>query len=158
MCHEPKKNFYKKFLYEPFPVESNLPNVLHDHFNAEVVSGTITSKQDAIDYLTWTYFFRRLMMNPTYYGLEETSFEAINAFLSEKVDSTLEDLIRAQCIGLRDEMELFPKTLGRIASYYYLHYTTCRLFADSIGDSNDIPKLLSVLCKTSEYEELPGKR
>lgn len=36
--HQPKKNFYKKFLYEPFPVESSLlkENVLHNHFNAEV--------------------------------------------------------------------------------------------------------------------------
>lgn len=25
MVHEPKKSFYKKFLYEPFPVESSLP-------------------------------------------------------------------------------------------------------------------------------------
>ncbi len=26
MVHEPKKSFYKKFLYEPFPVESSLPS------------------------------------------------------------------------------------------------------------------------------------
>jgi activating signal cointegrator complex subunit 3 len=25
MVHEPKKQFYKRFLYEPFPVESSLP-------------------------------------------------------------------------------------------------------------------------------------
>ena len=37
--HEPKKSFYKKFLYEPFPVESSLPEQLADHFNAEVVAG-----------------------------------------------------------------------------------------------------------------------
>ncbi|CAG2200391.1 ASCC3 [Mytilus edulis] len=58
------KHFYKRFLYEPFPVESNLLEVLPDHLNAEIVAGTITSKQDAMDYITWTYFFRRLVMNP----------------------------------------------------------------------------------------------
>lgn len=28
MVHAPKKNFYKRFLYEPFPVESSLADVL----------------------------------------------------------------------------------------------------------------------------------
>jgi activating signal cointegrator complex subunit 3 len=124
LVHEPKKNFYKKFLYEPFPVESSLLKgtlfhseltltslkVFHDHLNAEIVSGTISSKQDAIDYLTWTYFFRRLMMNPSYYELEDTSFESINQYLSEKVDSAIEDLVRAGCIGVGDDdLEVFPK-------------------------------------------------
>ena len=44
-----KKNFYKKFLYEPFPVESQLLDALHDHINAEVVSGTIGSAQVRVD-------------------------------------------------------------------------------------------------------------
>ena len=34
MVHEPKKSFYKKFLYEPFPVESSLHDqVLHPALN-----------------------------------------------------------------------------------------------------------------------------
>merc|ERR1711968_66256 len=115
------KEFYKKFVYEPFPVESSLPDQLHNHFCAEVVSGTIASKQDAIDYLTWTYFFRRLVMNPAYYHLEDLSHDGINAFLSNLVDNTLADLEEAQCV-LIDETtgSLEPLTLGRIASYYYL--------------------------------------
>lgn len=52
-------SFYRKFLYEPFPVESCLQEQLHDHFNAEVVSGTIKTLQDGVDFLTWTYFYRR---------------------------------------------------------------------------------------------------
>lgn len=39
LVHDQKKNFYKKFLYEPFPVESNLLAVLADHLNAEIVAG-----------------------------------------------------------------------------------------------------------------------
>lgn len=40
-----KKHFYKKFMHEPFPVESSLANQLPNHINAEIVAGTITSKQ-----------------------------------------------------------------------------------------------------------------
>ena len=70
LVHDVKKHFYKKFLYEPFPVESSLLDVLPDHLNAEVVAGTINTKQEALDYMTWTFFFRRLVQNPSYYGLE----------------------------------------------------------------------------------------
>lgn len=93
--HDIKKNYYKKFIYEPFPVESNLLGVLPDHLNAEIVAGTVKSKQDAMNYLTWTYFFRRLLMNPNYYQLDTLEGEAINEFLSELVEKTIGELERS---------------------------------------------------------------
>lgn len=62
LVHDVKKDFYKKFLHEPFPVESSLHTCLADHINAEIASNSIKSKQDALDFLTWTYLFRRLKM------------------------------------------------------------------------------------------------
>lgn len=67
MCQSYKKEFYKKFLYEALPVESHLDHYLHDHFNAEIVTKTIENKQDAVDYLTWTFLYRRMALNPNYY-------------------------------------------------------------------------------------------
>jgi pre-mRNA-splicing helicase BRR2 len=64
MCQQTRKDFFKKFLNEALPVESSLPNYLHDHFNAEIVAKTIENKQDAVDWCTWTWFYRRLMQNP----------------------------------------------------------------------------------------------
>ena len=62
---------------------------LAEHFNAEVAAGTIGSKQDAVDYLTWTFFFRRLLQNPSYYGLADTDEGDVNAFLSGLVEDNL---------------------------------------------------------------------
>eukprot|EP00898_Chlorokybus_atmophyticus_P000832 jgi/Chlat1/174/Chrsp1S03247 len=159
MVHEPKKSFYKKFLYEPFPVESSLPGALHNHLNAEIVSGTVASAQDAMDYLTWTYFFRRLLMNPSYYDLEDTSAQGLNAFLSDLVQNTLLDLEEAGCIeadgedGVVSAVATLP--LGRIASYYYLDYTTVALFSANIKKNSSTPVLLNVLCNAAEFDELP---
>jgi pre-mRNA-splicing helicase BRR2 len=73
MCQSSKKDFFKKFLNEPLPIESHLDHRLHDHFNAEIVTKTIENKQDAVDYLTWTFMYRRLTQNPNYYNLQGVS-------------------------------------------------------------------------------------
>ncbi|GAX76248.1 hypothetical protein CEUSTIGMA_g3692.t1 [Chlamydomonas eustigma] len=159
MVHEPKKQFYKRFLYEPFPVESSLPGQLANHFNAEVVAGTITCRQDAVDYLTWTFFFRRLLQNPSYYDLEETTAEALNVYLTELVEGALVALEEAGCVVLGgDEGEedlVSSTTTGRIASFYYLDHTTMAQFTNGLDADMGVPEVLQVLCSAAEYNELP---
>lgn len=65
---------------------------LADHLNAEIVAGTVGSKQDAVDYLTWTFFFRRLVQNPSYYDLPSTEADQLSIFLSRMIEATLESL------------------------------------------------------------------
>ena len=131
MVHDVKKHFYKKFLYEPFPVESSLLAVLADHLNAEIVASTISSKQEAVDYLTWTYFFRRLLVNPSYYELESLDHAQVNVYLSGLVQKTLDELEESFCIQSGED-GLTATTLGRITSFYYLSHSTTRTFKESL--------------------------
>lgn len=39
-----KKNFYRKYLNNPFPIESSLLSQLTDHINAEIASSTINNR------------------------------------------------------------------------------------------------------------------
>jgi len=133
MVHDVKKHFYKKFLYEPFPVESSLLSVLADHLNAEIVASTISSKQEAMDYLTWTYFFRRLLVNPSYYELESLDHSQINVYLRQMIQKTLNELEESFCIQVdEDGSGLTATTLGRITSFYYLSHVTTRTFKQSL--------------------------
>ncbi|CAL9109847.1 unnamed protein product [Musa acuminata var. zebrina] len=154
LVHEPKKSFYKKFLYEPFPVESNLREHLHNHINAEVVSGTISHKEDAVHYLTWTYLFRRLVRNPSYYGLEDTEASTLNSYLSRLMQATFEDLEDSGCIKM-NENSVEPLMLGSIASQYYLSYMTVSMFGSNIGPSTSLEVFLHILSAASEFDELP---
>ena len=103
-----------------FLVESHLEWSLHDHFNAEVVTKTIENKQDAVDYLTWTFLYRRMTQNPNYYNLQGTTHRHLSDNMSELVETTLEDLKQMKCIAIEDEVDVSPLNLGMIAAYYYI--------------------------------------
>lgn len=156
LVHDLKKKFYNKFLYEPFPVESSLLDVLPDHVNAEVVAGTIKSTQDCLDYMTWTYFYRRLLQNPTYYGLENVEPKKINVFLSSLVNKALRTLQDSYCLEVdSDDRTLISTALGKISSFYYMSHESIRLLYDQLCVDSSIEKILSVLTQVKEYSELP---
>jgi replicative superfamily II helicase len=169
MVHEPKKNFYKKFLHEPFPVESSLQGQLHDHINAEIASASLLNIGDCIEWLTWTYFFRRLVMNPSYYQLDSTTPEGVQLYLSGLIDGVLKDLTDAGCVTMKNDFDLAPTTLGKISSYYYLDYRTVAMFkreldkwpapAEDASEDEalyaDISTLTLLLCNAYEFSELP---
>jgi activating signal cointegrator complex subunit 3 len=167
-----KKNFYKKFLYESFPVESSLAGVLTDHLNAEIASGSVTSRQGALDYLTWTYYFRRLLRNPSYYGVADAGVgdtaaqrELVTQHLCELIDGCLDELELSGCVQLgghddddddgEDEDRVAPLALGHVASYYYLSHRTVRQFSDELSASTDIAGVLQLLSDAAEFDEMP---
>ena len=155
LCHSPKKDFLKKILHDPLPVESHLDHYLHDHLNSEVVTKTVENKQEAVDYLTWTFYYRRLSQNPNYYNLLGTSHRHLSDHLSELIENVITDLEESKCLTVEDEMELAPLNLGMISSYYYIQYTTIELFASSLTAKTKIKGLIEILSSASEYGQLP---
>ena len=153
-CHTPKKEFYKKFVYEPLPIESHLDHYLHDHFNAEIVTKTVETKQDAVDYLTWTFLYRRLTQNPNYYNLQGVSHRHLSDYLSELVETTVTELEEAKTMYIEEDVGLKPLNLGMIAAYYYIQYTTLELFSSSLAPKTKMKGLLDILCSSSEYGDL----
>ncbi|EZG08200.1 hypothetical protein H106_02679 [Trichophyton rubrum CBS 735.88] len=159
-----KKAFYKHFLHTGFPVESTLHKVLDDHLGAEVSSGTITTKQDALDYLTWTFFFRRLHKNPSYYGLEisaeeynsAAAREIVSEFMVELVDKSLGALAESSCV-LFDTATGFvdPTPYGKIMSYYYISHKTVRYWMTHAKPDPTFADALGWMCSATEFDELP---
>ena len=158
-----KKAFYKHFLHTGFPVESSLHNVLDNHLGAEVCGETINTKQDALDYLTWTFFFRRLHKNPSYYGLEISAEEhstvaaqqLANEFMIELVDKSLGELAESSCIVLHPNGDVDPTALGKIMSYYYLSHKTIRHLLKHAMRSATFEQVLAWMCGATEFDELP---
>lgn len=165
--HDIKKEYYRKFLYEPFPVESHLLDVFPDHLNAEIVSGTVKTKHEAMEFLSSTYLYHRIIKNCSYYGVDLSNVTdkqdelMINTevikFLSQYIDNCVQILLDNYCIRVLNidndsgenimfddcdsskyTLTLCSTPLGKISSYYYLSYKTIKQFQDKLSIINNI--------------------
>merc|ERR1712078_744504 len=155
LCQSSKKDYYKKFIYEPLPVESHLDQRITDHMNAEIVMKTIENKQDAVDWLTWTFYYRRLSQNPNYYGMQGVTHQHVSDHLSEAVETAVEGLGSAGCVVIEDQNDLVAANLGLIASYYYIRSSTIELFSKSVQASTKRKGLLEIISAASEFDQVP---
>jgi activating signal cointegrator complex subunit 3 len=138
-----KKSFYRKYLNDPFPIESSLRDQLPDHINAEVAVGTILNKQMCMEYLTWTYYFRRIMRNPLFYNLETNDTKSIQKFLIELIDSVCMELKDSGCLTIDDNNFALTSTFsGHITSTYYLKHQSVKKLYTSIHANMPIYSLI----------------
>ncbi|ORY79832.1 antiviral helicase SLH1 [Protomyces lactucae-debilis] len=150
-----KKSFYKHFLHSGFPVESSLHNVLPDHLCAELAAETIISMNDAFDFLTGTYYFRRIQQNPSYYGLQETSSEGLIAYMTNWLTECIDVLMASHVVEATDLGGLRATSLGKITSYYYLSHKTIRKFVEQVCDKATFEQALRWLSEATEFDEQP---
>jgi pre-mRNA-splicing helicase BRR2 len=158
LCHGPKKEYYKKFLYEPIPVESHLDHALHDHLNAEVVAKSIESQSEAMDWITYSFFYLRLRQNPNYYNMQGRSNMHVSDHLSELIETVLGDLEESKCVAVEGDGVVSPLNLGMLASYYYVLYTTIELFANSLKRKHRLRPIMELLSSASEFDDLAVRR
>ena len=157
LCHSNKQSFYKKFLIsDSYPIESSIDynNNLEDIINSEIISGTINNADDAIDFLTWTYYYCRLIKNPNYYNLRGIKDSDLSSHLSELIEESFHKLYNSNCIFIDENMNVSPLNNGLISSYYYITYTTIEFFYKAIKNIKKIKlkNILSVLTYATEFE------
>lgn len=151
--------YYKKFLTDSLPIESFIYYNLHDAFISEISNGIFTSKQICIDWLTHTYFYRRIHANPSFYGVEDVSSFGLSAYLTEVVENTLNDL---QTLGLIEMSEstdeeneevidtILPQNYCLIAAHYHVSFQTMHTFVTSLNKNCTMKDILKIL--SSAYE------
>lgn len=150
-----RREYYKKFLNEALPIESHLQTYLPDAFVTEISTRTISSTQDAVDWTTYTYFYRRLLANPSYYGLNDISHEGLSTHLSELVENTLKELSEAKIIDLDEEDDsISPSNPAMIAAYYNISFITMQTFLLSLNARTKLKSLLEIVTSATEFESI----
>ena len=154
-----KRDYYKKFLNEALPVESHLQIYLHDAFVTEASTRTVASTQDAVDWMTYTYFYRRLLANPSFYGLSDISHEGLSTFLSELVENTLKELSEAKIIDLDEEDDsVSPLNAAMIGAYYNISFITMQTFLLSLSARTKLKGILEIVTSATEFESIQMRR
>lgn len=156
------KEYYRNFLTGSLPLESYMYFHLHDLFSTEISSSVIQCKQDCIDWLAYTYFYRRLHANPSFYGVKDVSAYGISAYLTELVESTLNDLNDASMIEIEEnadgddekEESISPLNGCLISSHYDISFVTMHIFLTSLSGSSTLEEILQILSRAAEFEDL----
>ncbi|CAG1963457.1 unnamed protein product [Fusarium graminearum] len=159
MLPQVKREYYKKFLNEALPVESHLHNYLHDVFVTEISTKMIESGDDAINWTTFTYFYRRLLANPSYYSLTSTTHEGLSNYMSDLVETTLRELGESKIIDFdEDDGSVAPQNAAMIAAYYNISYITMQTFILSLGARTKLKGIMEIVTSATEFETIQIRR
>lgn len=153
-----KREYYRKFLNEALPIESHLNLSLHNAFVTEISEQVIESKSGCIDWLTYSFFYRRLSANPSFYGLLDTSPQGISEYLSELIENTLDELVEANMVEIEenDEGDVIDSLNGAIiASYHNISFVSMQTFTLSLTEKTRLRSLLEIVTSAEEFESLP---
>ncbi|TFK55802.1 Sec63-domain-containing protein [Heliocybe sulcata] len=90
-CQAESKDTYVRLLEDGLPLESKLldTSTFSDWYKDRRKDGSISSKQDAMDILSWTYLARRIDSNPAYYDVGSDS--------TQKALSRIVDVLDQRC-------------------------------------------------------------
>lgn len=151
-------NKYLNLIGHQAPIESSLIKALPDHLNAEIVNGTINNINEARMWLSYTFLFIRMRQNPIAYGLKfEDLFDdpQLEVERTNLVTKAAEILDRCMMCRFDDRSgNLGVTDLGRVASHYYIKYSTIEAFNTMLTAHLTDSEALYVLCSSSEFDQL----
>ncbi|KAG0047281.1 DEIH-box ATPase, partial [Gryganskiella cystojenkinii] len=78
--------YYLSLLNQQLPIESQFVSKLADNLNAEIVLGTIKNRDEAVQWLGYTYLYVRMLRNPTLYGISHDDMEDDPYLQKKRVD------------------------------------------------------------------------
>jgi antiviral helicase SLH1 len=90
-CQAEARDTFSKFLAEGLPLESELldSSVFEKWYKERRGDGSIRTKQDAIQALSFTFLARRLVSNPVYYDMEAGSQDEVLSRIVDRLEESV---------------------------------------------------------------------
>jgi len=134
---------------------------LIDNLNAEISLGTVTTIDEAVQWLGYTYLYIRMRREPHIYGIDLKSL-GDDPYLGQKrrdlVTIAAKKLHELQMIVFDSRTgNLMSKDLGRIASNFYIMYTSIEMINRLMTESMEIKQALHMLSECSEFANIKSR-
>lgn len=153
-----KLSNYLSLLTNQFPIESNFIECLADNLNAEITLGTISNIEEAIEWLSYTYLFVRMRLNPQVYGMtyEDVMMDpTLELKRRELIMCAAQSLDKAKMIRYNKRTgDLHVTDLGRTASHFYIKYATVEIFNECVQQVMGYDSILQMMSMAQEFQQL----
>lgn len=140
--------YYLNLLNMQISLESQLLTSLPDHLNAEVVQGSVASIRDAVNWLSYTYLYIRMLRNPKHYGIPGDEVEDDRELLKRRVNLAHTAFTILERNGLvnydRRNGSVAPNFLGKIASYYYIKNASMAIYNTNLKSTVGLIELFKI--------------
>ena len=152
-------NFYLSLTTTSLPIESQFISQLPDQLNAEITLGTVRDLKQAVEWLGYTYLYKRMLANPHVYSISIEEAESDLSLVKRRADL----IHSAACILNKNNLieynrsagTFVPTTLGRIASHYYIKHPSIAIYAEHIRPGMGLIDLFRVFSLSSEFKFTP---
>jgi replicative superfamily II helicase len=119
-----------EYLLQGFdPAESHLNSRLVEILNTEVSQGVITSVDDAVKWLSSTFFYVRLQKDPRVYGSHENSNHSTEAYLEKIVRQSFEQLQEIGAVPADYGRSVYPLSASHIMSHHLTSFSAMKAIA-----------------------------
>ena len=153
-----KVDHYITAVSQQVPIESKFVEGLVDSLNAEISLGTVSTVDEGVRWLGYTFLHVRMRKNPLVYGLSSVDIyndPSLGTRRRELVVNAAKILLRNGMIQYDEDLETLVSTeLGQIASRYYLRTASVEVFNSLFRPTMTEADLLSLLAKSTEFQQV----
>lgn len=152
---------YLAAVTQQHPIESRLVERIFDNLNAEIALGTVTSVNEGVQWLGYSYLFVRWKKNPLAYGIDRSELADDPSLQIRRRELIIRAARRLQLIQMIifDEKNgsLSPKNVGRIASNYYILNESIEVFNTEMGPLATEADVLTMISRSAEFNNIQSR-
>ena len=150
--------YYLSLMNEQLPIESQMMSKLPDIMLSEIVLGTIVNAKEAIEWLTYTYFYICMLRSPQLYGINPSEVEEDHILEKRRVDLVHTSASLLDKAGLisydRKSGKLQISDIGRVSSLYYVGYKTMGVYNEHLRPHISDIDLFRLFTLSSEFSNI----